>query len=298
MPLTPSGLSPKADLPGSGSQGTGEQGLRYGLRDGACQAIAQGSGEQYLSAFALLIHASPFQLGLLSALPQLIGTGAQLTSVKLLQWFPNRKRLISTGTVGQAVSWIPIMLLPLLWPQWGPWLLIGAAATYFACAHFTTPAWNSLITEWLDQHKRGAYFARRAQIVAGLSFCALCSAGWILSLWQHSATVWWGFGLIFTLAGSARLLSAWALSTVQETPSAITIKEPQGFRHFFRQRTTKDFRRFLLFSGLMHASALVAGPFFVLYILHDLHLSYFEYGGWLAASLIGQLLTLQTWGQL
>ena len=106
----------------------GERGLRYGLRDGACQAVTQGSGEQYLSAFALLLHASPFQLSVLSALPQLIGTGAQLVSVKLLQWFPNRKALISAGTFGQALAWIPIMLLPLLLPQWGPWLVVGGAA--------------------------------------------------------------------------------------------------------------------------------------------------------------------------
>ncbi len=48
----------------------------------------------------------------------------------------------------------------------------------------------------------------------------------------------------------------------------------------------------------MHASVLIAGPFFVLYILQDLHLSYFPYGAWLAAVLLGQLLTLHAWDQL
>jgi hypothetical protein len=88
-------------------QSVGERGLRYGLRDGACQAVTQGSGEQYLSASALLLQASPFQLSVLSALPQLIRTGALLVSVKLLQWFPNRKALIFSGTVGQASSGFP-----------------------------------------------------------------------------------------------------------------------------------------------------------------------------------------------
>jgi MFS family permease len=287
----------KTEPPASQPQSAGEQGLRYGLRDGACQAVTQGSGEQYLSAFALLFHASPFQLSVLSALPQLIGTGAQLVSVKLLQWFPDRKALISAGTVGQAFTWLPIVLLPLLLPQWGPWLVVGGAAAYFACAHFTTPAWNSLIADWLDQHERGAYFARRAQIIASLSFFALCGAGWVLSLWQHSTTAWWGFILIFALAGGARLLSVLALSPVQDVHPTIHREAQQGFRVFFRQHTTKDFRRFLLFAGLMHVAVLVAGPFFVLYILQDLHLSYFGYGGWMAAGLLGQLLTLQTWGQ-
>jgi len=281
----------------SQAQSAGEQGRRYGLRDGACQAITQGSGEQYLSAFALLLQASPFQLSVLSALPQLIGTGAQLASVKLLQWFPDRKALIFAGTVGQAFVWIPIVFLPLLFPQWGPWLVVGGAAAYFACAHFTTPAWNSLIADWLDQHERGAYFARRAQIIAGLSFFALCGAGGVLSLWQHSTAAWWGFVLIFALAGSARILSALALSPVQDVHPTAHLEAQQGFRGFFRLSATQDFRRFLLFSGLMHASVLIAGPFFVLYMLQDLHLSYLGYGGWLAAGLLGQLLTLQAWGQ-
>src|SRR6185436_2023505 len=278
-------------------QSAGERGRLYGLRDGACQAVTQGSGEQYLSAFALLLHASPFQLSVLSALPQLIGMGAQLVSVKLLQWFPHRKVLISAGTIGQAFAWIPIVLLPLLLPQWGPWLLVGGAAAYFACAHFTMPAWNSLIADWLDQHERGAYFARRAQIIAILSFFALCGAGWLLSLWQDSTMAWWGFVVIFALAGSARILSALALSPVQDVHQTAHQEAQQGFRRFLRQNMTKDFSRFLLFSSLMHASVLIAGPFFVLYILQDIHLSYFGYGGWLAAGLLGQLLTLQAWGQ-
>jgi MFS family permease len=284
-------------LSNSRAEHAGKRGLRYGLRDGACQAITQGSGEQYLSAFALLLHASPFQLSVLSALPQLIGTGAQLVSVKLLQWSQNRKALISAGTVGQAFSWVPIVLLPLLFPQWGPWLVVSGAAAYFACAHFTTPAWNSLIADWLDQHERGAYFARRGQIIASLSFFALCGGGWVLSLWQDSTVAWWGFVLIFAMAGSARILSALALSPVQDVHPTAYLEAQQGFREFFRQNATKDFRRFLLFAGLMHASVLIAGPFFVLYILQDLHLSYFGYGGWLAAGILGQLLTLRAWGQ-
>lgn len=92
--------------------------------------------------------------------------------------------------------------------------------------------------------------------------------------------------LIFALAGSARILSALALSSVQDLHPTARLETQQGFR------------RFLLFSSLMHTSVLIAGPFFVLYTLRDLHLSYFGYGGWLAAGLLGQLLTLQAWGQL
>lgn len=43
-------------------------------------------------------------------------------------------------------------------------------------------------------------------------------------------------------------------------------------------------------------AVLVAAPFFVLYMLRDLHFSYFWYGVWLAAGVLGHLLTLRAWG--
>jgi MFS family permease len=273
-----------------------EPSRRYGLRDGACQAITQGSGEQYLSAFALLLQASPFQLSLLSALPQLIGTLAQLASVKLLRWFRDRKALIRAGTVGQALAWVPILLLPLLFPAIGSWLVIAGTALYFACTQFTTPTWNSFIADHLDQHERGAYFARRATIMASLSFGALFVAGWLLSLWQHHALAWIGFAVIFTVAGVARMFSAIALSRIEDVHHRSHADTIPSFRNFLAG-TSLSFRRFLLFSGLMHAAVLIAAPFFVLYMLRDLHLAYWSYGTWLAAGLLGQLVTLGAWGR-
>src|SRR5437763_5524764 len=85
----------------------GERSRRYGIRDGAFQAVMQGSGENYLSAFALLLHASALQIGILSALPQLVGTFPQLLSVKILHRFRQPKSLILAGATGQTILWVP-----------------------------------------------------------------------------------------------------------------------------------------------------------------------------------------------
>ncbi len=104
-----------------------ERNRRYGIREGAFQAVAQGGGENYLSAFALFLHATPVQIGILSSLPQLIGTWAQLVSVKALNHVAHRKPLILLGAAGQAALWLPILILPLLSPWAAPWLLIAVA---------------------------------------------------------------------------------------------------------------------------------------------------------------------------
>lgn len=274
-----------------------DSGRRFGLRDGVFQAATQGTGEQYLSAFALMLHATPFHLSLLSALPQLLGTWAQFISVKVSYWFPHRTSHLLWGIVGQSLSWLPILALPLLFPQWGPWLVIAGAALYFASTHFASPAWASLITDLLSANERGAYFARRSQLMAVTSFAALCLGGALLSLFEHYDRLWIGFALLFLIAGMFRSFSAFSLAKVIDVPIQHEDPASRGFLAFLTNGTSKDFRRFLLFSGLMHLAVLISGPFFVIYMLQDLHFSYWAYGTWSAAAIIGQFVTLPSWGQ-
>jgi len=277
--------------------GPHEPGRRFGIRDGLFQAIAQGGGEQYLSAFALLLHATPFQLSILSATPQLLGTWAQLVSVKVSHWFPSRASHVFWGIIGQSVSWIPILTLPLLWPDQGPWLLIAAVSVYFTFTHFTSPAWNSLITDLLEPNERGAYFARRSRTIALTSFLALCLAGALLSFFEQLQLLWVGFAVMFLTAGLCRSTSALLLLKISGLPPHEPSSNPTGFLVFLRTGMSDNFRYFLLFSGLMHSAVLIAGPFFVIYLLQDLHLTHWQYGTWLAAGIIGQFLTLPAWGQ-
>ena len=266
-----------------------ESGRQFSLRDGIFQATTQGAGEQYLSAFALMLHATPFQLSLLSALPQLLGTWAQFVAVKVSHWFPHRKSHVRWGIIGQSAAWLPILVLPLLFPQWGPWLIVAGAALYFGSTHFASPAWMGLITDLLSTNERGAYFARRSRLMAITSFIALSFGGLLLSLFQEYGRLWVGFTLLFLVAGISRSLSALSLAKITDLP--IQHEEPasRGFLAFLSTGASKDFRQLLLLSGLMHLAVLISGPFFVIYMLQDLHLSYWAYGTWAAALLSASL---------
>ena len=290
--------SPVRDFKTADDDDSQALGRKYGVRDAAFQAASQGGGENYFSAFAVLLHASPFQIGVLSALPQLIGTVAQLSSVKLLQYFGMPGRLIKTGGTGQALSWLPLLTLPLLISDYGPWLLIGCAMLYFALGQATTPIWNSLLVELVDLNGRGAYFAHRARVTALTSFIALGVAGGILTIGQKWGLSWIGFLVIFLGAAAARMGATRYQTKVSARLPEGRIDAPQGFRHFLIEHATADFRYFLLFSGLMHFAVLISGPFFVVYLLRDLHWSYLQYAGWMASSIAGQFLTLTAWGQL
>ncbi len=258
----------------------------------------QGGGENYLSAFALLLHASAFQIGLLSALPQLVGTWAQLLSVKILHRYHHRKALMLAGSAGQAVLWLPLLALPLMFPAHAPWLLIACTVAYWATGHLAIPAWNSLMTDLVHPDQRGRYFGHRSRVMIITSFAALCLAGLALQVAEAEGRPVIGFVIVFLLAAVARALSAGYQSRIDESAAPATREAEFRLWYFLRHEHSVNFKRFLLFSGLMHVCVLIAGPFFVLYMLRDLHLTYLEYSGWLAVGMLGQFLTLKPWGHL
>ena len=223
---------------------------------------------------------------------------AQLASVKLLQHLCMPGRLLVAGGWGQALSWLPLLILPLLIPDHGPWLLIGCVMLYFAFGHATAPAWNSLLAELVDASSRGAYFARRARIIALTNFVAMGAAGAALTLGQKWDISWLGFVVIFLSAAVARAGATRCQTRTSELIPVHHTEAPNGFRHFLTKTATVDFRSFLLFSGLMHFAVLISGPFFVVYLLRDLHWSYLQYAGWMASSISAQFLTVTPWGQL
>jgi MFS family permease len=294
----PSAVEPSSNHELSSEKDARARGRRYGVRDAAFQAAAQGGGENYFSAFALFLHASPFHIGILSALPQLVGVVAQLLSVKLVQRLHSPGCILVGGGWGQALCWLPILSLPLLLPEQGPWLLIACAMLYFAFGHATAPLWNSLLVDVAEANGRGAYFAHRARITAVTSFVALGIAGTVLTIGQKWESSWIGFFIIFGGAAAARVGATRCQTRVTELVPERHIEAPRGFRHFLGETATSDFRRFLLFSGLMHFAVLISGPFFVVYLLRDLHWSYLQYAGWMASSISAQFLSLTPWGQI
>src|SRR3990172_8288944 len=98
--------------------------LDYSVYDGMAYSVMAGAGETYFSAFALFLKATTAQIGFLSALPPLLRSFAQLLSAWLGQISGQRRLIILTGTSLQAISFIPLLFLPVLFPDYCVKLLI------------------------------------------------------------------------------------------------------------------------------------------------------------------------------
>lgn len=275
-----------------------ERSLRHSLKDAAAFAVMIGIGETYLSAFALFLKATMPQIGLLASLPPLLGSLVQPVSAWLGRKTGHRKRLVLIGASVQATAWLPMVLLPLLFPEHALPLLIASVILYQCGSQLSTPQWGSLMGDIVPMRRRGRFFALRTKIVSMLTFVALAAGGLTLQGFSTKGQTLWGFALLFGIAMLARFVSIYHLSKMHDPAGHVaSIEIPIGPNWWQRLRKS-NFARFSVFFALMQFSVAISSPFFTVYMLRDLHFSYFEFMTNTGMAILVQFLTLNQWGRI
>lgn len=141
--------------------------LTLSIIDGVFFSVMVGAAETYFSPYAIALGASNLTLGLLLALPVLVGSLAQLFSVRLLSWVGNRRRLMALLAGLQAFAFLPMIAVGLSKAPARGAVFLGIVCVYFAFQLVAAPAWISLMGDLVPERERGAYFARHLSRDAG-----------------------------------------------------------------------------------------------------------------------------------
>lgn len=272
--------------------------LHHSLKDAVAFSVMTGSIETYFSAFALLLKASASQVAVLTTLPNLLGSLAQLLSAWLGHRLNRRRPLILFGALAQAAVLPAMVILPQLWPQYAIEVLLLCMTLYYGAGHFITPQWMSLMGELVTEKRRGRFFGRRTSLATMTSFLSLCLAGVVLDAMDKLQQAMWGFTMLFAIGLVARLISVYHLSRMHEPSEHAASIETVGRLDWLRQREFKPAIRFSRFYILMQGMVGISAPFFSVYMLHTLQFSYLEFMANTGTSILIQFLMLRHWGRI
>ena len=289
--------SPVHDVPDS-PEAAKNRSLHYSIIDGCAYAIMTGIGEIFILPFAIFLKAGPLLIGFLAAIPPAVGSLAQLISVDILDKARQRKKLIIPAVLVQMLMWLPIFLLPLIFRNIGPMLLVIAVAIYTAANNFTVPAWNSLMGDLTEPAKRGRYFAQRNRLAGIFNFGATLIAGMVVLHYFQPINEWLGYGIIFAIAFISRGVSAYYLKKMAEPAYSVKKEDYFSLWDFLRRSPKSNFARFVFYIAFINMALTVSGPFFALYMLRDLKFSYAEYTIIHAINIITQFMVMRYWGRL
>ncbi len=272
--------------------------LRHSIKDGLAYSVMSGAGESYLSAFALFFKATNAQIGVLASLPPLLGSLVQLFSAWLGHHGRTRKHIIIFGVALQAFMLLPMMGLPLLFPAYALPILIICAIVYFSGHNLASPQWWSLMGDLVPETRRGRYFALRTRLSTLVTFITFVIAGVMLNAFDRYNVTVWGFAILFVVASLARFVSVYHVEKMHDPPGHVAVLESPFQRSLLQRIWGSAAARFSIFYAAMQFAVAIASPFFVVYMLRGLELSYLEYTVIMATVILSQFLSLPRWGRV
>ena len=273
----------------------GNHSLHHSINDGMFYSMMVGAGETYFTAFALFLRVTAAQVGLLSTLPPLLGSFAQLLSVWINRRIKVCKPIILAGVMTQACLWIPLLLLVLIRPEQALLPLFVLLTLYYGAAHLAVPTWPRLMGDIVPERRRGRYFGYRNRLTSIVTLISLILAGIVLHLFDSAGYTWAGFAVIFALAFSARLVSANYMSKMHEPGAHVSELEPPGT--VVNTILRSEALWFTSFFVLMQMAVSVCSPFFAVYMLRDMHFTYAEFMANTGTAVLMQFTTLKMWGR-
>jgi MFS family permease len=271
--------------------------LRYSIFDGSFYSIMDSFTSPFIVPYALFLNSSNIMISLIVSLPGLLGSIFQIAAVKTQEVFKTRKSIIVYGAFIQAIMWLPIMLIPLIsTPKNSAIILLICVSLLSILGSFISTFWKGLMGDLVPEDQRGSYFSKRNLVIGIVAFVALYFAGYILQLVSLKNKLL-AFAILFGVAFVARTFSAIFLSKMHDDNSEYKVeKHPIGLIKFIKRMPVDPYGRFVMFLCIFRIAIYIASPFFSVFMLKQLHLSYIEFTVLTSIEIFASLIFLRFWG--
>jgi len=272
--------------------------LSYSTKDGVASTITGNAGDNFVSAYAVALGATNFQIGLLSALPNLLPV--EIFTTKLIGKI-SRKKIVVSGVMGQIILLLLMATLGFFMfksTAMAATLLIVLFTLYASTGLFISPAWNSWMKDLTEKIEIGKYFGVRNRIFGIVGLITLIIAGIVLNEFKKLNIVFYGFALLFVVAALARTISRGYLKKQYEPKLKLKKESYFSFWQFVKKAYTNNYGRFVIFIALINLATTISGPFFTPYLLNSLKFNYITFTIInLVISALAALLTMPLWGK-
>ena len=269
--------------------------LKYSNIDGSAYAASSGFSNSYLNPYAIALGASNEQIGLLTAIPNLLGRISELSSSPIIEYFKERKKTIKLFKILQMLMWVPVFFV-FLAPQHAIWLLILFFTIETISSSIITPIWDSLMGDVVPDEIKGRYFGGRNRITDFSHLVSILIAGLLLQYFANFNLVY-GFGLIFFVSIIGKLISLIYVNKMYE-PEYSTYKESEfSFKDFIKRMNRTNYGIFVIYLSLLMFSVHIAAPFFTVYMLRDLQFNYLTFTIVIAISIVARIVSGPIWGR-
>ncbi len=280
-------------------------GLRNSIYDGAfAQIMIVLTSGIFLTGFALAVGGNELHVGILAAIPFVAQLTQLLTSFRIERRGRRKRTLLWLAGISRY-SWLILLGLVFIGhPGLNPasiWILVGICGLSYVSGSAGGVAWLSWMADLVPEGIRGRYFAKRNGILALIGVVVTLAAGKYLDLWSSRSPDWevYGFLSLFLLAVICGDVSLRFLRRIPDLEGPTDQAESLDFWKLVKiPFSDRNFVRLALFSAAWSFSVNLAGPFFAVYMLKDLAMSYALLALVQIVNDLASILAFPLWGKL
>jgi MFS family permease len=271
--------------------------LRLIILDGlATEAMTTLTGGAFLVAFALLLGATNFQIGLLASLPTFTNL-FQILSIWLVRRYGSRRQVSVICSLLARTPLLIIGSIPFLFPASdGIRTVIAFLFCFYFFGSIAGPSWNAWMKDLIPEKMLGSYFSRRSRysqlLNVGLSLLLALSLEYARR--YHPGTELKAYAGMFLLAGLAGIMGALVLGKVTEPVSEVSRGSIFGL--MWRAVQDANFRRLLVFNSAWVFALNIATPFFNVFLMKSLGLTIAYIIPLTILNQLSSILTIRFWG--
>lgn len=271
--------------------------MRLSIAEGLFAMIAIGFQQTFYVPFLNALGADKLQVGIGAGIPALMTGLIQLGVPRWLEKTTSYKKVMFYSTLVHGLSFVPMALIAYLHGPLSVWSAIACMAVSSAAMGFGAGCWADWMGHVVPRRRRGVYFGNRNRIINLVHLGMSVLAGHMLDTLPGKTLVI--FSLIWWLGGLARTGSSFMFFRHYE-PQTLHHQPRQfgRFGDFCTELTSSAFGKFVVAFSLINLAANFSGPFFTLYMLNDLKLSYIQYATLSLTPSLTTILSMKPWGRI
>jgi len=263
------------------------------------------AGGVFLMGFALqVLHATATQVGLLASLP-LVANLVQMLGSYIIEKTGRKKRLCTASVIVSRSLWVLVILLPLALfndlQDYRVWVLVAIIAVSSLFGSLAGVAWLSWMSDLVPPESRGSYFGRRNMIASFAGMVITVVAGKFLTVWNEhfSESSPFGYIILFAVGLVFGLISSWFVSRMPEIESPVE-RDGGGFTlsSFLLPLKERNFLALILFVSVWNFGIQIAGPFYNVYLIDYLKMSFSNIALLATLSTLTTLVMMKIWGPI
>jgi MFS family permease len=250
----------------------------------------------YITPYALTLQATTQQIGYLASIPTLMTMLLLLWTPLLTERAGSRKAFLIPVDFIQALTWLPILGIPILFhTNQVLWLIAFFSLSTVAAGIMGTP-WSAMMADLVPPEVRGSYFGLRNGIGNLVTLIFSFVAGGLLQIFTGNTRL--AFTIIFVGSTVGRLISLYFLSLTPDPHPALSVTAPRkSIPQIARGLFSTNIGRFITFIIFFNVTQNIAAPFFGVYLLRELKINYINYQIINAIPTIVTMLIVTWWGK-